>query len=70
MVILCRRTGTDLVTQMRQSGLNLSPKATAVLLATVYDKYQEQLCTSNMLDFDDLLHRCLDLLHNDKQVIH
>ncbi|RMZ80704.1 hypothetical protein DV738_g2550, partial [Chaetothyriales sp. CBS 135597] len=31
---------------------------------TVYEKYQEALSASNMLDYDDLLLRCLDLLRS------
>ena len=32
-------------------------------LARVYLEYEEQLTTSNILDYDDLLLRCADLLH-------
>jgi DNA helicase II / ATP-dependent DNA helicase PcrA len=38
-------------------------------LATIYDEYQHALSTSNLLDYDDLLLRCTDLLRAHPQCV-
>jgi DNA helicase-2/ATP-dependent DNA helicase PcrA len=38
-------------------------------LATIYDEYQRALSTSNLLDYDDLLLRCTDLLRAHPQCV-
>lgn len=40
----------------------------AAQLASVFDQYQLMLRWQRLLDFDDLLHHCLALLHSNEQV--
>lgn len=40
----------------------------AAQLASVFDRYQAMLRWQRLLDFDDLLHHCLALLHSNEQV--
>jgi superfamily I DNA/RNA helicase len=55
------------VSELQASGaadfVKLKPEQ-AAKLAKVYDRYQRQLKWQGLLDFDDLLHHCLALLHN------
>jgi superfamily I DNA/RNA helicase len=41
---------------------------TARKLASVFDSYQRQLKWQKLLDYDDLLHHCLALVHNNPAV--
>ncbi len=45
-------------------------KTVAVLLADVYPAYQNQLMTSNAVDFDDLLLHTVELLRNNPELRH
>lgn len=58
----------ELLSEVKQSGLQLIAPAFEPAVAAVYDQYQERLRANNLLDFDDLLHRCLGLLQKDPRV--
>jgi superfamily I DNA/RNA helicase len=61
------KKGQAIIEELRESGapdfVKLKPEQ-AVKLTRVYDKYQRQLRWQGLLDFDDLLHHCLALVHN------
>lgn len=58
------------ISKRKSKGLSIAPRPEDkknfqfTALTTAYNEYQEQLARSNMLDYDDLLTKCVELLQN------
>jgi hypothetical protein len=65
------RYGADIIAELQNSGQRPFAQMegeTARKLASVFDRYQRELKWQKLLDFDDLLHHCLALVHNNPTV--
>lgn len=65
------KTGADIIAELRATGQRSFARMeedTAHRLASVFDRYQRELKWQKLLDYDDLLHHSLALLHNHPTV--
>ncbi len=65
------RQGLDIISELVAVGENEFVKMrpdTRVSLASVFDQYQKQLRWQKLMDYDDLLHHSLDLVHSHPEV--
>jgi superfamily I DNA/RNA helicase len=65
------KSGLDIIAELKGAAAPDFAKMneqSAARLASVFDRYQAQLRWQRLLDFDDLLHHCLALVHSNEQV--
>lgn len=66
-----RKRGAEIIAELASAGetrfARLNPQQ-AASLASVFDQYQQKLVWQKLMDFDDLLHHCLALLHDHPEV--
>jgi len=66
-----RKLGSDVIQELQAAGVHRFKdlaRDRALVLGKVYDGYNRKLRSEHKMDFDDILHHCLALVHNFPEV--